>query len=474
MTKILELPAAELKHALAGLSKVISHKSTLPVLGHLRVEPDGNDAVWLHGTDLDTFVTCRIPLRNTEDFPACIIPFEQLNKLVKTSKADIALVRENDGKFNVRYPLAGSVVKTPMPTIDLAEWPTAPALKSSPSIMEDGFKTAFKQAMECSSTDDSRYVLKGACLDVDQKDCHTVVATDGRHLYAANTFTFPLKQSVIVPDRKFLNWAGFMEDGPWHLAVELDKNSNPAWIAFQSNRWRFITKAIDGSYPNWRQVVPAEAGKSKVAFSPESVSAILGALPGLPSDHDLNLPVKLEAMKSLFTLGGRAKGSEEWTKIAVPGVQVTGPGLNVTLNRTLLSKALRFGLTELDFYSRNEPVRFSAPGRKLVIMPIGPGNPPTTPPVAGAAPASAPSAAEPEHQTEQRTTMPAKSANAPESSLSEAVQQIEKIKETLKAVLIECSTVLAAIKSAEKEKKATDKEVESVRTALRSVQKVQI
>jgi DNA polymerase III sliding clamp (beta) subunit (PCNA family) len=102
MTRILELPVAELKHALAGLGKVISHKSALPVLGHLRLEPDGKDAVCLQGTDLENFATCRVPVKNNENFPACLIPFEQLNKLVKASKTDIALVREKDGKFSVR------------------------------------------------------------------------------------------------------------------------------------------------------------------------------------------------------------------------------------------------------------------------------------------------------------------------------------------------------------------------------------
>jgi DNA polymerase III sliding clamp (beta) subunit (PCNA family)/exonuclease VII small subunit len=471
MTKILELPVGELKHALTGLAKVINGRSSLPILGHMRVEPDGRDAVCLHATDLDTFVTCRIPARNLEQFPACAVSFDQLNKLVKTSKADLALLREDDGKLLVRYAIGGSLARTPVESRDLTEWPPLPQMKSPASLLDDGFKTAFKQALECSSTDSSRYVLNGACLDVAQKDCHCIVATDGRHLFSANTFTFPLAKSVIVPDRRFLNWAGFVEDGAWHLAVE--PQSNPAWVKLHSDRWTVITKAIDGTYPNWRQIIPSQDGRTRIAFTPAGVATILDSLPCLPTWHEQNLPVRLETVNNQFCLKGRASETEEWITVPVPETRIIGRGLSLTLNRTLLSKALRFGFTEFDYYSETEPIRFTAPGRKLIVMPLGTGNPTTRPAPAGAAAASEPSAAPPvTTPTEERKTMSAKRNN--DSPLKEAVDQIEKIKETLKTVINDFATVLAVIKQAEKEKKATEKEVEAIRATLRSLQRVQI
>jgi DNA polymerase III sliding clamp (beta) subunit (PCNA family) len=479
--KTLELPVGELKSALAGLGKVIAARPSVPILGHVRIEPDGADAVCLHGTDLDAFATCRIQARNLEKFPACTVAFDALNKLVKTSKSDLALVREEDGKISVRYTIGGSVAKTSIDSLPLAEWPPLPPMKSPATVLDDGFKTALKQALECSSTDGSRYVLNGACLDVSRKECHTVVGTDARHLFAANTFTFPLTKSVIIPDRRFLNWAGFAEDGPWHLAVEMDKQSNPYWVKLQSNRWTFITKAVDGVYPNWRHIVADSDGQTKVAFSPAAVSAILDALPCLPTTSSDKLPVRLETRDQQFFLKGRANDQEEWTSVPVPDVRVQGPEFGVTVNRTLLTKALRFGFTEFDFYSESEPIRFTAPGRKFVIAPLGhvdpatvTANPPdnSTPPSEASA-ASEPSAAQPEPRTE-RKTMSTKSEKTPASPLQEAVEHIEKIKETLKSVIADFATVLAVIKTAEKEKKATEKEIETIRTTLRSLQRVQI
>ena len=140
---------------------------------------------------------------------------------------------------------------------------------------------------------------------------------------------------------------------------------------------------------------------------------------------------------------------------------------------------MRFGFTEFDFYSGKEPLRFTNPGRQLIIMPLSEPAPaaitqPASPqPAAEAAMAGEPSPATPiVHPTEEWKIMSAKSdKNQP---LKEAAEQIEKLKETLKGALNEFNAVLAAIRLAEKEKKATEKEVDGVRTTLRSLQKVQI
>lgn len=73
MQHSLELPAVAIKNAFAGLSKIISSKSTLPVLGCVRIEADANGATRFQATDLDSFVTCRVQ-GSPGGFPACLVP----------------------------------------------------------------------------------------------------------------------------------------------------------------------------------------------------------------------------------------------------------------------------------------------------------------------------------------------------------------------------------------------------------------
>ena len=73
-------------------------------------------------------------------------------------------------------------------------------------------------------------------------------------------------------------------------------------------------------------------------------------------------------------------------------------------------------------------------------------------------------------------TTPTPTATPPTevSPVKAVIQHIENIKESLKGVLREFADVLDGLKQMEKEKKASDKEMESVREKLREIQNVRI
>jgi DNA polymerase III sliding clamp (beta) subunit (PCNA family) len=498
MQHTIEFPAVALKNALAGLSKIISSKSTLPVLGCIRVEADANGYARFQVTDLDSFATGHLQAANPGRFPACLIPFDPLNRIVKGAKNALRLVQE-DGKVSVQSSFGTATVAQSLTTHPLKEWPVVPAVPAPTLNGEAAFKKALREALECASTDSSRHVINGACLDLTQPGCHSVVGTDGRHLFSANTFQFDLPQSVIVPNRKFLAWSGFNADGNWRVGVLIDKKGEPEWLELQSDHWSIVTKPISGNYPNWRQVVPTEdRNVTRVTLSEESVGLMLDALPRLPGGDDLDQPVTLIIASGQFRLAAQGKDDKQASEVPVPGVEVTGPDVQLRLNRSFVSKALRFGFTAFELTDALSPILFTAPGRKLVAMPLrlesATPQKPSPQPTAEAAAAATPSAEQPqETTTEKRNTMPTETTLTPPrrgniqptveannnnghngSALSVAVTQIETVKTGLRDVIIELNATLDLLRAAEREKKVSAKEVESVRATLRSLQKVAI
>ena len=71
-------------------------------------------------------------------------------------------------------------------------------------------------------------------------------------------------------------------------------------------------------------------------------------------------------------------------------------------------------------------------------------------------------------------TTPTEQPATETSPVKAVIQHIENIKETLKGVIKEFAEVLDGLKQLEKEKKATDKEIESVRQKLHEIQSVRI
>jgi hypothetical protein len=229
--------------------------------------------------------------------------------------------------------------------------------------------------------------------------------------------------------------------------------------------------------------------------------------PNLPGEEGLNYPVRLRITAHQLIVEDRNKDEEDWTSIPV-NAEVQGRSITVSINRRYLLNALRFGLNELEVEDPLSPVVFSKGGKKMVIMPLQPDDSPvktTKPTDSKSVPTTAttPTAEQtappkPAATTEERTTMNRTArATTPEpmttfqpvethtnngsgngngngSTVKSLVDHVEQIKESLKTVLRDLTTVIDAVKVAEKEKRTTDKEIDAIRSKLRQIQNVTI
>lgn len=476
------LPVSELKQALHGLGKIIGRKTTLPVLQHVKIRRD-NGLVTLQGTDLDAFATYTMNNTQSGRPVEVLVPLEHLNKALKSSgsKNDVTLIWEGKNT-RLRYFIGGNPVEQPVNPLPGAEWPPLPEIKTDRTPMPPGFGEALKQAMACSSEDSSRVTLNGACLDASDTKAHYIVATNGRMLFAANSFAFPFKETVIVPDSKFINGSGILDGDQCLLAVQPGKKPDSVkHISLQNKNWQFVTREINGKFPNWKQVIPTINGDwTKVYLQPSAVSQLLQVIPNLPGrDGDTN-PVRLRIEKTLW-VEARNKGDAVWTKIAISDVEVTGKPRIICVNRNYLLPALKFGLNELAVLDDLSPMIARKEGKQMVIMPVRPTA------IATTEKPSSPSSATPlsPTTTNERKTMPRiariQTPAAPEATeaaqtnaIQEATVFIDQIRETVKSVLVNLNSIAGTLKKAEKQKKTGDKEIENVRSKLRQIQNVKI
>ena len=152
------------------------------------------------------------------------------------------MVPESKLKPKLRYQVAGSSLEQSVATLSPDEFPPTPKITELGCKMPENFGETLRQAFESSSQDSSRYVLQGAYLDVKEPKCHTIVSTNGRCLFAANTFKFDLKQSINLSRQKFLEWNGFLQ-GECEMAVKTDK-SNSNWVKLTTPRWECVVLSL--------------------------------------------------------------------------------------------------------------------------------------------------------------------------------------------------------------------------------------
>jgi len=226
-------------------------------------------------TDLDAFASYTVKEAQAGPAMEILLPFDQLTRTVKGMKAEGTITLIPDGKEKVKlwYSIGGNQVRQSVNSLPANEFPPVPKVNQPAIPLEPGFGLALRQALECCSDDSTRYILKGACLDVRDKKLHYVVGTNGRCLFSANSFCFDLKKSVVIPDSKFLEWPDLLENEPASLSMEPGEEAQPAkeekpaqeatagWVKLESGRWTFITREILGEFPNWKQAMPTPDGK---------------------------------------------------------------------------------------------------------------------------------------------------------------------------------------------------------------------
>ncbi|MFA5033943.1 MAG: hypothetical protein WC614_13125 [bacterium] len=495
MNNEITLPLAEVKAALAGLGKVVGRTHSLPIVQAVRIARDKAGQVTLQTTDLDSFATFRLEKSQESKPLTVIIPFKELAAVVKNSSGSesVAVEQATANQATIRYGIGSTPMQQKVESFKPDEWPSVQEGNGETILLPNGMRDSLLQAMQCSSHDPTRYVINGAFIDVSDKKLNYVVGTDGRHLFAANSFCLPLKESLIIPSTKFLNWSGFTQDGDWTLGVTGSKEKRID-IRFQSDHWDFTVKMTEGEFPRWRNVVPNQQDMVlKIEFGPEAVQLIKQVAPRMPGFDHVNQPIGLAVKGNNLELKARKDHKDDWTVIPVPAVKIEGKPVTIHLNRTYLLQAMEFGLTQFEAQDSLSAMRFRNQGRQMIVMPVNvEGTPPAqapAEPTAPATPATTPTtpASEPKPPvvqpqptttttTERKPIMPKSETKTPEngSALTKAVQQVEAVKDALREAIRGLNDVEDSLKLAQKERKATDKEIDSVRSTIKSLQKVQL
>ena len=492
----ISIPMTELKPALAGLGKIISRRVTLPVLGYVRIARTQAGQIELAATDLDTSVVVQLDTPAQGEPTAFLIPFEDLNNVAKSCRRQDTLIVTpvEENRVAIRFPVGGQMIEHQCDSLPLREFPGIDSVRAEPIPLSDALRSAIGDAMECASTDPTRIILNGACLDVSNPAGHYVVATDGSHLFSSNSFKLPLKDSVVIPSHRFLGWKEFNQDGDWSLRSAKPDKDQPPQFEIASRHWRFIARSHDGHYPNWRAVVP-DSGSVKTTLEIEqgAVEVIIQTVARMPDHDPKHHAIGLEIEGRQFRLLGKSPGSETWARVELSGVKVTGQDVRIFLNRQFLTKALRFGLTRVEIIDPLTPLRFSNGGRQMIVMPVrandesaapaADSSQSTPPPTSGQQASTTPAplkSEQPETKTmtenngATRSTTAATVAPADKPALESALSQIEVIRAEFRNAITGLSKLGDLLKQTAREQKASEREIQSVRQTLRSLQGVRI
>jgi len=249
----------QLLNGLQSVQNVVSSRTTLPILSNVLLQA-GEGRLDLTATDLDVTISSGVAAE-VEKTGTITLPVKKLFSIVRElGSGEIDL--EVDDKNGCKIKAGGSFYR--MNGLAAEEFPPLPKFVESRSLVipQETLKGMLRRTSFAVSTDETRYVLNGIFFSFKEHK-FTMVATDGRRLSLTDEDVDFSEGSVefIVPT-KAINELIRLLQGTGEVEVKVTENQASFEIKAEQNlNTLIITKLVEGNYPNYRQVIPAEAGE---------------------------------------------------------------------------------------------------------------------------------------------------------------------------------------------------------------------
>ena len=263
----LTISKEQIINGLQAVQNVVSTRTTLPILSNVLLRAEG-DRLELTATDLDVTIACAVEAKVKKP-GASTVPVKKLFGIVRElTNMDIEL--EVNEKNVCQIQSGASLYKIHGLSAD--EFPPLPKFKEEKKVVlpQETVKGMMKKTSFAISTDESRYVLNGIFLSLKDHKM-TMVATDGRRLALVDEEVDVSEKSqgeFIVPAKAVNELNRLLQDKG---EVEIRYAENQASFTLKDEKGSsvlIVTKLIEGNYPNYRQVIPAET-KERVGLARE-------------------------------------------------------------------------------------------------------------------------------------------------------------------------------------------------------------
>jgi DNA polymerase III subunit beta len=324
----------KLLEGLQQVQNVVSTRTTLPILSNVLLQADGSE-VHLTTTDLDVGVrgSCEAQV-NKEG--ATTLPARRLFNIVRELPSS-EIQFDVDGKNAASIRSGQSFFK--ILGLPEEEFPPLPKFEDAKvvTIRQKDLRDGLRKTSYAISTDETRYVLNGILFSFKDNKL-TLVATDGRRLAMVEIeLEFPRSHEadIIIPTKAVTELQRLLtDDGDAKVSM------GNGQIAFDLNKTLLVSKLIEGNYPNYRQVIPAEA-KERVKLERETFLNSLRRVSLLASDKSNS--IKLNFSKNNIDITANTPEVGE-AKESLP-VQYKGRDFSIAFNPEFLMAPLR-ALTE--------------------------------------------------------------------------------------------------------------------------------
>jgi len=330
---------AELSSSLQLVSRAVAARPTHPVLANVLLTADaGTGRLSLTGFDLSLGIQTSLSA-SVATSGAITLPARLFGEIVSRMPADSPITLScEDGSEQVELTsVSGSYQMRGMPADDFPELPLAQAgtpIKLDPEVLIKGLRAT----LFASSGDEAKQLLTGVHLGLDQNGLECA-ATDGHRLAVLrlqNASSSEAELDVTVPARSLRELERLLSSRGGSDAVSLFCDRGQ--VVFQWADQVLTSRSLDGTYPNYRQLIPESFGR-QLQVDRKGLLSALERVAVLADQH--NNVVKLTSDPAAGQLSISADAQDVGSGSEAIGAQVSGDAIQIAFNVRYVLEGLK-------------------------------------------------------------------------------------------------------------------------------------
>jgi DNA polymerase-3 subunit beta len=364
----------ELLTGLQRVQGIVEKRNTMPVLSNILLETK-QDGIELVATDLEIGVRGHYKA-DVQQAGSVSLSARKLYELLKEVAAgEITLTTQENNWVQIQagrsqFKIVG---------IAASEFPALPTIEREGrvAIPGSGLASLIRKTLFAVGDNDARYILNGLLITLhssDKKVTMKLVGTDGHRLAVAESDVtqstgtdLPKEIKAIIPRKAAQEIRRLLEEEEGEPLLGFTKNL----VTFQKSGLFLTSRVMEGTYPNYQQVIPKESAK-KAAIERTALESALRRVAVLSKDK--TNAVKVILQNGSITLHTSSPDVGEATE-DLPA-QYRGESLTTGFNARYLLDALAVmdgDTVNLEISSPLSPCVLKSdgdPGFLCVVMPM--------------------------------------------------------------------------------------------------------
>jgi len=248
-------PREDILAPLQSVIGVVERRQTMPVLANVLLSTRDN-RLSITGTDLEVELVATHDI-TVQQAGEITVPGRKLLDIIRSLPEKTQVTLSTDGE---RVSVRAGRSRFTLSSLPASEFPVVEEINAQQTlnVTQGAFRRLIDKTHFSMAQQDVRYYLNGMLLETDGKTLRAV-ATDGHRLALCETELeerVKTAQQVIVPRKGVLELQRILGgDGAIQLAIGTNH------VRAQIGDIRFTSKLIDGRFPEYGRVIPANPSK---------------------------------------------------------------------------------------------------------------------------------------------------------------------------------------------------------------------